>query len=595
MPSIQIWKDKIVLRQVEELHESLENYSKYNERFSAYLLSLGKQNLQRIFKAYGKIPVTRGQSQIDALKLKLTTFKSMGEIVQKIKSANLDFEIPFKMQPLGEYQHLGTAFLIASKRAPLFADCGVGKTFMVLVACECHIKNGTIPPGKTLICGKLTTLETGWLEDCEKFTNLKAVIVWEGSSYKRKEKLLEKLNEPADIYITNHDTVRVLQKELAEKRFEKVVVDESTILKSYRGDFAKKGGAFGKALMDVAKYADWRVIMSGTPAPNCPSELWGQFKFLDPEGFLLEPVFKDFKCEYLVGIPIGQKLTDEGHLGQNPLIQDERPERVKWVCPAVSAARIKDIITPFTYQVAIRDVLEDLPERTVMKRTIPMSSEQTKHYLEMEKELSTWIKENFVSVDIALTKLIKLRQVTGGFLIDQEENPHAIASATKLSALDDLLEELGNEKVVIYAQYRWEVTSIISRYKDQGVVSVYGDNTSTKNLNNIKKFINDPGIRLVILHPRSAAHGITLTVARYMIFYSQSYSAEENYQCIARIERASQKQPMFIYYLLSKFPSTMRFTIDEIMYKAVQKKQRNQDLLIDQKFISQDIVDYFRG
>src|SRR5690606_552365 len=108
--------------------------------------------------------------------------------------------------------------------------------------------------GKTLICGKLATLETGWLEDAEKFTNLKVVTLWEKPGKNRKKKILDRLKEPADVFLINHDGARIFQDELAEMNFDKVVVDESTILKGFRGtDPRIRGGQLGKALMNIAK------------------------------------------------------------------------------------------------------------------------------------------------------------------------------------------------------------------------------------------------------------------------------------------------------------------------------------------------------
>ena len=64
------------------------------------------------------------------------------------------------------------------RRQPLFADCGMGKTYMVLVSTEMQIKTGVVARGKTLVVGKLLTLEDGCLGDCKKFTDLTATILW---------------------------------------------------------------------------------------------------------------------------------------------------------------------------------------------------------------------------------------------------------------------------------------------------------------------------------------------------------------------------------------------------------------------------------
>ena len=587
MPTMSIWKDAIVLRTNEDLHPSLIPFSRFNEKFGAYLLTFSAQNLIRIRLAYGEIPISSGEDRINSLRLKYSEFNKMCTVAQQIKDAPTLPDLNYKAPPLGLYQHRGVHLLNQIKRVPMFASCGVGKSYMAIVSTENQLLNGTLKPGETLMCGKLATLETGWLEDVKKFSNMTAKLLWLPATSKRKEKLLKILDEPADIYITNHDSVRVLEDALTARRFKKVIVDESTILKSYHGDFTRKGGSFGKALMRVAEYAEWRVIMSGTPAPNGPEDLWGQFKFLDPEGFTLEAAYQNFRERYMEEIFFGKQPT---------IFDDEKGPKTPstWVCKKESVKLIGDKISLLTYRVEIRDHLLDLPEKTVIRRTVLMGDNQHRHYLEMRETLSTVIKDEFVAIDVKLAQIGKLRQITGGFLIDQTEEVHVIDDGSKLEALDDLMEEIGDEKVIIYAQYRWEIKTIALRYKEKGVVTVFGENRSQDNLENIKAFINNPAIKVIVLHPKSAAHGITFTVSHYMIFYSISFSAEDDYQCVARIERASQRHPMFIYYLLARFPKSPKkgsdITIDEIIYGVLQKKNKDQKMLIDQREIDRAIM-----
>lgn len=472
-----------------------------------------------------------------------------------------------------------------------------GKTYMVLVSTEQQIKTGRLQRGKTLVCGKLATLETGWAADTKKFTDLKANVLWAPPGKKRKEKILEKLDEEADLYVINHEGVKVFMEELAAKKFEKVVVDESTILKSFTGLHSRiSGGVLGKAIMTVAEHAVYRVIMSGTPAPNGPEDLWGQFNFLDPDGILLEAGFKDFRQHYMERIVFGRLKKDKDG-NDIPGEPENRNTPSKWVMTKGAEKIVHSIIDPHVFRVRIRDHLKDLPPKTVIKRSIQMVPSQQKIYDEVQKEIWVFFKDDKVSTENALTELIKLRQVTGGFLIADDGNPRPLDENPKVEMMDQLLnEEIGREhKVVIFAQYRWEIEMLQNRYKNHGVVTVYGGNSGNNNLKNLNTFMEDPLCRIIVLHPRSAAHGITLTMAHYMIFYSVSYSSEENYQSVARIERASQKNPMFVYYLLAK--AKKGFSIDEIIYKVLISKQRKQELLLDlkQEDIDSDILKIWKN
>lgn len=457
-----------------------------------------------------------------------------------------------------------------------------GKTYMALNSIQNHKDKLVIPEGKTLICVKLATIETGWLEDAKKFTNLKLVNLWvKSGDKKRKQKILARLEEPADAYVINHEGVLVFQDALKAKKFKKVIVDESTILKGFHSMAPQaKGGKFGKALMSISEHADWRVIMSGTPAPNSIADLFGQFLFLDPDGLMLEPSFNDFTQEYFKAIDLRMKSAKwrtDNITGEKFFIPLKPRDPKKWVPKEDSIHRVGEIINKLAFRVRMKDHLLDMPELTLLKRKIEMSVEQEHHYKEMEKFLKVEINDERITASIKLTQLMKLRQITGGFIIDHQDVPQEIKSNPKITELDSILnDEIGPEaKVVIYAEYQYEIKMMETRYKDRGVVTVYGGNTSTKNLANIEKFINDPNCKTIILHPKSAAHGITFTVAHYMIFYSFSHSAENNYQCKKRIERAGQKHPMFIFYLICDD------SIDEDMYEVVLKKDDDQELLLD--------------
>ena len=143
--------------------------------------------------------------------------------------------------------------------------------------------------------------------------------------------------------------------------------------------------------------------------------------------------------------------------------------------------------------------------------------------------------------------------------------------------LDALVREeiRPDEKIVIFAEFRWEIKMIAERYKDLGTVTIYGANKGSEKVENLDEFLTNPKVRIVIAHPQSAGHGVTLVNARYMIFYSMSYSSELNNQSIARIERAGQRLPMFIYYLQCDE------TIDEVMYEVVAAKSLTESDLID--------------
>lgn len=596
------------MKALTDYFDQCKKHMRYYKSQAAFAMDFSKQNLKRIHNDFGRVPVKSGMEYITDLKHKNSLFVEMVNKAQKAKTLPID-QLPYydyKMDPLGEYQHRGVVLLNNIKRLPLFADCGLGKTFMVLVSTELQIKRGAVSRGKTLIAGKLATLETGWLEDAEMFTDLKIGMLWSSKSTKEKkyEQIMETLNDPSyDAFVINHDGLRIYEQELREHGFEKVVVDESTILKGFHGmERHFKGGEFGRSLMRVSEKAEWRVIMTGTPAPNGPQDLWGQLKFLNPEGFVLEPTWRDFLSTHFDQVyfgatnvrnkgqkytkgpkkgelrypntPMGQLIAP--HLKEGEPLNPNTPS--KPVVKSTAIPVIRDMLAPWMYRLKLRENVE-VPEDKRMKRIVDMTSSQKKHYNDMKEKLMVELEDGTeIRASIELAAYGKLRQITGGFIIDHEENAKALKKNPKMDMLDQLVEEEidSEEKIVIFAEYQWEVKTITSRYKKYGAVSVYGGNSTKKNLDNIKKFKKGgKDVRIIVMHPQSASHGVNLTEACYLIFYSINFSAEFNYQAVGRILRANQKNAMFIYYLLC------RNSIDTLAFDKIVGKNKDQDMLLD--------------
>jgi SNF2 family DNA or RNA helicase len=590
----------------------LQGHARWSEAKGKFFLAFSAQNLFRIFRTMGKIQVRAGQAAIDALKLSRSEFKAMCDEAMLYKGDSYPIHMDFKVKPLAIYQHKGVVLSTFVKRVPLLFDCGLGKTYISLVSAAEQIKRGLVSRGKILVAGKLLTLKNGWLADCEKFTDLKAELLWiegdigskapppptrfkkDGTPIKARERIpykskrdqfLERLNSDADIFIINHESIPIFAKELAEHKFERIIIDEATILKNFRGETSKAGTSFGKHLMSISEHAEYRTVLTGTPAPNSPADLWGLFHWLDPLGFLLEPTYWDFQVEYMEEKVFGRP--------------DDPLAKRTWFVPQRRFAEIAALHSQLSYRARLRDHLTELPELTTIARRVTMGKAQAKHYHEMETTLGTEIEDEFISTQVMLAQMNKLRQITGGFIIDQTEIAHEIEDGAKVLATDQLIfDEIAyDEKIILVCQYQWEIQTLCKRYQEYNPVSLYGGNTGKKNLENVDRFLTDDSVRIVVLNPASAAHGITFTNCRYMIIYSMDFSAERDYQVVKRMERAGQKRAMFLYYLVAERPEAktkQKLSVDMVMWNAVAKKHSDQAQLIDQKEFEADLLSEWR-
>lgn len=465
-------------------------------------------------------------------------------------------EYDFCFQPY-KHQLRGFHWMHADKRTAIFGDCGIGKTAIAASFLDSLKLTGEISPeNPALVVCPISIIQHAWIADLKKFTQfLKFVSVYEPSAYKRAQKRIDRLETPCDVYVCSFSLVRIMEKLLRKKRFRVVIVDESTKIKNPQAKTYR-------SLKQVAWKADYRYIMSGTPAPNGPLDLWSQFFFID-EGLTLEPSIVDFRHEHFTRIEVNQQGAGF------------------WVPRRGMSKLIYDRIEPRSIRFKASECL-DLPEQVFSIRELEMTGKQEKVYVDMVENMFAELDgEDTVTARIPLSKLMKLREITGGFVITDKGEAKEIGKNPKILELDHLLDQIlgsGENKAIVWIQYQWEARTIISKFRKQyGAVGLYGEISQGQKDKNISAFLEDKKCRLLVAHPQSAAHGLTLTTASYSIYYSLSHNFEDYYQSSKRIHRPGQKKTCFYYFLVAKN------SVDESLLGCIQDKKNVQDLLIDGK------------
>lgn len=458
----------------------------------------------------------------------------------------------FQFQPY-KHQRVGFSFMHACPRGAVFGDCGIGKTAITAAFVDSLIQRGEISVKEpALIICPISIIQQAWIKDFAKFTPVVPISLYEPSMYKRKQKQAARYETKSPVYITSFSQLRLNEKRLREKRFKFIAIDESTKIKN-------PNTATFRALMKIAWKAKYRYVMSGTPAPNGPIDLWSQFFFLD-DGMTLEPSLVDFRHTYYTRIDIGDNAGF-------------------WVPKRGMEAHINKMIEPRAVRFKSSECL-DLPEQTFLVREVEATGPQRRIYDEMANNLFAELDDGeTVTARVIVSKIMKLREITGGFVIDDSRTEKPIGKNPKMDELDLLLDQaLASEdhKAIVWISYRWEARAIINRYKKRyGAAGLYGDVSQKQKDKNVDNFLESPKHRLLVCHPQSAAHGLTLTAASYSIYYSLSHNFEDYYQSSMRIHRPGQKRPTFYYFL------TMKDTIDKGLLQCIQKKKNVQDVLID--------------
>jgi len=438
------------------------------------------------------------------------------------------------------YEHQIDALTRATNgNLALFHDCGTGKTFTAL-----HIINYWKAKGEgpALVVCPLSIIEAAWIEDCKKFTpGLSIVSLHDTRLIVRQKRLQEK----HDIYVANYETFKSLYPALAAKGFRTLIVDESSKMKNPKSQITRAllsfaGIEFRKSPYKAGVVIPHRYVLSGTPAPNNEGEYWAQIKLCSgPGNEYLHDNFYAFRSMFFQTIPLG--LTGQKMFKFRSEMRDV----------------LLDAIAPIIHVVRKKDAM-DLPEQVHQVRNVELSGPELKAYKTMEKDLVLRLKDETILSTNALVEVMKLRQLTSGFIYG--EDTHQVGRS-KLDELVDLLDAIGDNQVIIWANFKEEIKLLLKELP--GSAALWSETPDRDRV--IKGFQNDE-FRYLIANPQSAAHGLTFTNCRYAVYYSLNYSYEMLKQSQDRIHRIGQKHSTTYYYLLANN------TIDGVIYRALNGK-----------------------
>lgn len=497
----------------------------------------------------------------------------------------------FKVKPFN-HQILGWRFVKDLTTPALFGEPGIGKTAIVATALDALAKQ---EKWIGLVVCPVNLIRHVWQDELDRFTDLTSVCLRPPDSKSRAARELLRVaafESDADVYIVNPENLRAVKKDLSKqqsvakllRRKKKegykiyLIIDESSKLKS-------RTSAVYRALKAIRPLCDRCVIMTGTPSPNGVLDLWSQFSILDC-GKTIQPSFTDYRHDTCEEITL-RGVTWKDHAGKTRVA-------TKWVPRHAIGWHVYSIIEPRVVRFRTRDCI-DLPPQRFITRYIELSSEQRKVYSEMEDRLFAELEGHPITARVAVSKLMKLREVTGGFVINDAGVAMSLGANTpKLLELDGLLEEsiadhMGDAgmpaKALVWAQYQWECKTLVERYKSRyGAMGLFGGISLRDKDNAIARFKTDPTMRLLVCHPASAGHGLTLVEANYAFYYSLSYNYEEFYQSIRRIIRPGQKRAMMFYLLAAQD------SIDEELLQAMATKKDLSDMITDGKFNRDHLV-----
>lgn len=428
--------------------------------------------------------------------------------------------------------------------AALLMEMGTGKSLTAIAISGALRREKGI--SKVLIVAPLSILGV-WLEEFSKFAAFPYNLSILKGSGAQKATTLESLHgETLQVAVVNYESAWRLERELTTWNPDLIIADEGHKIKTHNISASK-------AMHRLGARAPYRLLLTGTPVTNKAIDIFSQYKFLDPAVF--GQSFYAFRNRYF-------DMTGYGNH-----------------TPALKRS-MEGELTKKMHSIAYRATKAeclDLPKTTDIIRRVELEPKAMILYKTLVKDSFAELERGEVTITNVLTKLLRLSQLTGGFIGKDEGAKVEQVSSAKLSALEDIIDSAmeENQKLVVIARFIPELNAICRMLESKGIKHSLIMGSVKDRSEQVAQFHKDPDVKVFVGQIATAGLGITLTAASTMVFYSLDYSMSNFEQTKARIHRSGQTRPCTYIYL------TAEGTVDDKVLKALKNKASLAKSLVD--------------
>lgn len=385
----------------------------------------------------------------------------------------------------------------------------------------------------------------------------------------KKKDIVNSHKAPLMILLVNYEKARILEPQLRKMKIQSLIVDESQRIKS-------RNAQVSKAIYRLTRGCSTRLLMSGTPVGKGYEDLFMQYKVMDPTIF--GENYRDFENRY---------IRKGGYMG-------------KEIVGYQNVEELRDIVADTSYRVEIDDCI-DLPPLDIRYLTCELTGAAQKAYGELYEDLYTQIpleatrrrlkailrqnhidyssRESYLSLllkaepflnvascDLTITKLIRLHQLTGGFLkLDSGEL--VLMGSDKLNLAIEYLRER-TLPTVVFCNFVDEIRLLEKELKKAFPKKRIENYRDSKNKEKIEADFKKGKVDIVILQIHSGSTGLNFQRANAVMFYSTNHSADDYWQAISRIKRPGQKNRMEVVVLMCEG------TVDEDIAESIRAKTK---------------------
>lgn len=505
--------------------------------------------------------------------------------------------IPFLNAKLREYQHLSLFRLLLSN-CGLFLDMGLGKTLIALAYClYMHQTKGH----RTFMVLCPPSCFVTWMDEIEKFV-LKDHEIHIAHGPRRKKVLKSARFSNRDklcFIVTSYETLPSLLNDLESIEIQAIFADEAQKIKNLSTARTRAAYTLRKQHPQAARYA-----LSGTPSTKDPIGFFSILEWLH-HGYSGAPNLTIFEQTYLQTKLFAKALTPSGQ--EVHVLAEPHEQKQRWLGrnrpgitegptyaqlgfsfgthPGPKTIRILHhykrplgnknldqlhrLLQRRIYAVRKDEVLHDLPPKSFTRRHVTLPSKTMRVYKDVLLKHQSELNGKTIKFNEKNSPFAKLHQIANGFLnLENEKEPLIFDKDPKLTVLDEILEERGEQKVIIWSPYPFQIGRISTHLKKKKIkhVTLHGGVPVAARRDHIHQFQNDSETGVIAANPEVGGVGLNLQCSNIQVFMANWWKPDTRIQAIDRSHRSGQKHAVTIIDICAEN------TIEAQILKTLQKR-----------------------
>lgn len=478
-----------------------------------------------------------------ALEEKRGGFSSFTDMKERLDLKAEDAQYQWHTRPRA-HQVSGTAAILLRDRVLLLDQMGLGKTKQMIDAAIDRMRGGLIDRVVVVVPA---SLKYNWIKELNKHATpaFNKTIVIDGAKKDRPAQLVEALK--ARFVIINYELAMRHPMEIGQLLDGQMLIcDEAHKIKNMKAKITKTIHSFDP------KYS---VLATGTPSANKPEDVFSLAQFTE-KGLLgfTQWQFEDHFCK-------------RGGFNNKQVVGYKNLDEFRARLATISIRRLKENVL-------------DLPPKEYETRMAAMKGDQRREYDRMREEMVAFYKEmpekdfRLRAVD-ARSQLLRMQQITDGFLAVGDRDPMFFMPNAKLTMLDEIVDDVcGNgEKLVVWSRFLPITSMVEKRFGMYNPERIYGAVEKRERFEIVDRFEKDPSRQLLVCQIRAGGEGFDMTAAQTQVFYDLWWSPSVNEQAEDRLHRMGTRGTVSVIRLACED------SVDQYLMGMLDDKKQWSDMV----------------